>query len=239
MRLTRPSRFRTTVLVTVGVVALGGAGESLAAAGGPPTKAAATAFADAVNLRTGDIPGFTTGSVSKQTAADKRTSTAISRCAGGVDASRAVVDVSSPDFKRASGIVQQEITSDTEVLPSAALVAKDLRAVKSARGRGCLERAFQKGFATMKIAGVKFGKVSVATKSIQATGASGSFALRFTIKATIHGVKIPYYSDFVGFSLGQAEVSLTALGFGVPVPSTDELGLFSVLLRRAEAATLS
>jgi len=238
MRLRRPSNFRTTLLVTVGLAARGGAGESLAAAGGPPTKAAATAFADAVNLRTGDIPGFTTGPVSKLTAADKRSGAAISRCAGGVDSRRAVVDVFSPDFKRASGIVQQEITSDIEVLPSAALVAKDLRAVNSARGRRCLERAFQKGFATMKIAGVKFGKVSVSTKAIQANGASGSFALRFTIKATIHGVKIPYYSDFLGFSLGPAEVSLTALGFGTPVPSRDELGLFSVLLRRAQAAAL-
>ena len=90
----------------------------------------------------------------------------------------------------------------------------------------------------MKIAGVKFGKVSASTKPVQANGATDSFAIRFTISATIQGQKIPYYSDFLGFSLGKAEVTLTALGFGVPVATTDELGLFSVLLRRAEAATL-
>jgi len=238
MRQRRPGRLGRTLLVTVSLAALGGVGESLAAASSPPTRAQAAAYARAINLREGDIPGFKTGSVVKQTAADKRMSASIARCAGAVDPRRSIVDSGSPDFTRSNGIVHQDISSNVQVLPSAGLVAKDIRAVKSARGRRCLERAFGQGFAAKKIPGVRFGKVSGSSKSVQANGASGSFALRFTITATIQGQKIPYFFDFFGFSLGQTEVSLAALGFATPVSSTDELGLFSVLLRRAEAAKL-
>ncbi|MEA2370964.1 MAG: hypothetical protein QOH12_1358 [Solirubrobacteraceae bacterium] len=233
------SRRRTQLGRISGVaIALGGltcAAEALAA-GGPPTKAAAKSFAKAVNLRTGDIPGFKTGAASKTTAADRRMGAAVAKCAGGVDPNRAVYDANSPDFTLASGIVQQDISSEVEILSSSALVAKDLAAEKSRRGRTCLAQALDKVFAGSKITGAKFGKVSVQSTALQANGATGSFAYRFKVTATIHGQKIPYYADALGFTLGRAEVSLSALGFGVPVSSTDELGLFSLLLRRAEAA---
>ncbi|HEX3874943.1 MAG TPA: hypothetical protein VHW26_12400 [Solirubrobacteraceae bacterium] len=232
----RRTKLGRTLAVTVALGGLATAGESLAA--GPPTKVQAKAYAKAVNLKTGDIPGFKTGSVSKTTAADKKEGAASARCAGGVDPNRAVLDVNSPDFTGKSGIVEQDISSEVEVLPSAALVAKDLAAVKTSRGKKCVERSLQKEFAAMKIAGVKFGKVSLQSTSLPAEGASGSFAIRLTIPATIHGEKIPYYADFLAFTLGQSEVTLSALGFGAPVSGSDEQGLFSLLLRRAEAATL-
>jgi hypothetical protein len=233
------SRRRTQLGRISGVaIALGGltcAAEALAASG-PPTKAAAKSFAKAVNLRTGDIPGFKTGAASKTTAADRRMGAAVAKCAGGVDPNRAVYDANSPDFTLASGIVQQDISSEVEILSSSALVAKDLAAEKSSRGKACLTQALDKVFVGSKIPGAKFGKVSVQSTALQANGATGSFAYRFKVTATIHGQKIPYYADALGFTLGRAEVSLSALGFGVPVSSTDELGLFSLLLRRAEAA---
>jgi hypothetical protein len=232
----RRTQLGRLLVVVAALGALGGAGESLAA--GPPTKAEATAYAKAVNLRTGDIPGFKTGSVSKTTAADKRTGAAVARCAGGVDPNRAIVDSDSPDFTSSSGVVQQDISSEVEVLPSAALADKDLAAVKSSRGRACLKATVQKQFSAMKISGVKFGHVSLQSTKLPAEGASGSFALRFTVAATIRGQKIPYYSDFLGFTFRQSEVTLSALGFAEPVSGADEQGLFSVLLRRAEAATL-
>jgi hypothetical protein len=225
---------------TLGTLAtLGIASESLAAtAAAPPTKAQAKSFAAAVDLRSGDVPGFKVTAAEKTTAADQRMGASVARCAGGVDPRRSVLDADSPDFSLASGIVQQDISSEVEVLPTTALVAKDFHAAISKRGRTCLEHALQKGFDATKIAGVKFGKVSVLTKTVQANGASASFALRFVITATIQGQKIPYYSDFLGFTLGQAEVTLSALGFDQPVSDSDELGLFSLLLRRAEAAQL-
>ncbi len=227
---------RTLVLVIAAAVgALASVGESLAASG-TPTKAQATVFAHAVNLRTGDLPAFKTGAVSKTTPADKKTGAAIARCSGGVDPNRAVIDADSPDFTVVTGIVQQDVSSEVEILPTAALVAKDLNAAKSARGRGCIERDLNKEFAAMKIKGVKFGRFSVATMPLPAVGASGSFAYRFTVLATIHAEKIPYYADILGFTYGRAEVTLSGLGFGEPVSGKDELGLFSVLLRRAEAA---
>jgi hypothetical protein len=232
-----PRRALATALAALGVV--GVAGESLAAASAPaPTKAQAKSFATAVNLRRGDVPGFKLTPAEKTTAADRKMAASVASCAGGVAPARAVIDADSPDFSLASGIVQQDISSEVEVLPTTALVAKDFAAVISKRGRTCLEHALQKGFDATKVAGVKFGKVSVLTKTVQANGASASFALRFVITATIRGQKIPYYSDFLGFTLGQAEVTLSALGFDQPVSDSDELGLFSLLLRRAEAAQL-
>jgi hypothetical protein len=258
-RPARPTRTRTRTQTGTGTLAraaalaataaalgtLGIAGESLAAtarttatAAAAPTKADAKTFAVAVNLRRGDVPGFTLKPAEKTTAADKKMGASVATCAGGVDPARAILDADSPDFSVASGIVQQDISSEVEVLPTTALVAKDFAAAISKRGRTCLEHALQKGFDATKIKGVKFGKVSVLTKTVQANGASASFALRFVITATIQGQKIPYYSDFLGFTLGQSEVTLSALGFDQPVADKDELGLFSLLLRRAEAARL-
>ena len=182
-----------------------GPGQSLAAA--TPSRAQALAFARAVNLRAGDLPGFKAGAVSKTTASERKMSAQLASCSGGVNPSRALIERDSPDLTAASGIVQADVSSEVEVLPSAALVAKDLAAVKSARGKACLERALNKEFAAMKVKGVKFGRVTVTTTQLPAVGASGSFALRFTISATIRGAKIPYYADFLGFTLGPAEVT--------------------------------
>jgi hypothetical protein len=237
--MTRRRRMQLGRRLVLLAVVVGGLGQAAASsAAGPPTKAAASAFAGAVNLHAGDVPGFKTGKVAKTTAADRRMGAAIAKCAGGVDPNRAVVDADSPDFTSSSGIVQQDISSDVEILPSAALAAKDIASVKTSHGKACIERGFEQGFKAMKLPGVTFGRESVASMPLQANGADASFALRFTIIATIKGVKIPYYSDFLGFTLGPAEVTLSALGFATPVSNTDELELFSLLLRRAEAASL-
>lgn len=227
-----------TLLAPLAAVAIAGVGPGQSLAAATPSRAQALAFARAVNLRAGDLPGFKAGAVSKTTASERKMSAQLASCSGGVNPSRALIERDSPDLTAASGIVQADVSSEVEVLPSAALVAKDLAAVKSARGKACLERALNKEFAAMKVKGVKFGRVTVTTTQLPAVGASGSFALRFTISATIRGAKIPYYADFLGFTLGPAEVTLSALGFAQPVPGKDELGLFSVLLRRAQAAAV-
>jgi hypothetical protein len=226
------------VALAAGGLATAGALASAAfAAAATPSKAQAKAFARAVNLRTGDIPGFKTGSVSTTTPSDAKTGAEVASCAGGVDPSRAIYDSDSPDFTQTSGIVHQDISSEVEILPSDGLVAKDLAAVKSTKGKRCLEHYFSQELAAEKIPGVSFGSISLETMKLPAAGASGSFALRFNIPAKISGTTIPYYFDFLGFTLGRAEVTLSALGFAAAVPDTDEQGLFSLLLRRAEAAS--
>lgn len=229
-------RLGRTLAATLALGGLVGAGESLAA--GPPTKARAKAFATAVNLRAGDLPGFKVGRPTTPSASDNATGDQLARCAGGVVSAKSVYDVGSPEFTLTSGIVQQEVSSEVDVLPSAALVARDLHAVKSARGKKCLATAIGKLLAATKVNGAKFGHVSVESSALPAAGADGSFALRILDSATISGLKIPIYFDFFGVAIGPAEVSLTAFGFGRAVPSSDELGLVSVLLRRAQAARL-
>jgi hypothetical protein len=233
----RPTQIGRLVGAAIAFGGLGSAVESFAASPSP-TKAAAKSFATAVNLHAGDVPGFKAGTVSKTTAADRKTAAAVAKCAGGVNPSRAVIDSSSRDFNGTAGLVRQQISSEVEVLPSSALVARDLAAAKSTRGKACVERALDKQFAALKVPGAKFGKISVESQPLQANGATGSFAYRFTLPVTVHGQRIHFYADNLGFTLGKAEVTLSAFGFGVPVSGTDELGLFSLLLRRAEAASL-
>jgi hypothetical protein len=218
------------LLLTATVAALAGA-PGAAAKAKTPTKAAATAFAKKVNLTTADVAGFT-GKPNKTTASDQRQSEMLAKCSGGIDPRREVVDVPSLDFSLA-GTGAEEVSSDVSVLPSAQLVAADLRAVKSARGRKCLTQATGRLLASMDASGVTYGTTTLTTLKRSAPGSDGSFAYRLRVNATASGVKVPFFVDSLGFASGKAEVGLTTLGIGQPFPAADEQRLFTLLAGRA------
>lgn len=222
---------RRVLLTVVGVIAGLAATPALAAA---PTKARAQAFARAVNLTAADLPGFK-GSPSSKSRAEQQFGAMLSRCAGGVDPSREVVDVDSPDFsmEAAQGLEEQDVNSNVSVLRSAALAAKDLKAVKSARGRSCLTKATNKLLTSMKTKGVTYGKTTLTKLKRSAPGSDGSFAFHFKVTANANGLRLPFYIDTIGFTLGPAEIGLTTLGIAEPFPATVEQRLLTLLAGRA------
>lgn len=218
------------------VVPVGGLTAAVAAA---PTKARARAFAAAVNLTAADVPGFT-GSVAHSTPAGKSLGVTTARCAAGVDPRRALVDIDSRDFNRmgAGGIAAEEVSSNVGVLPSSALAARDLAAVRSGRGRRCLAAGVNQLLRTMNAKGVSFGPAVLSTLPHPAPGADGSFGLRIKVTADVHGVRIRFWVDEFGVRVGPAEVSLTALGVLHPFGAADEQRLLALLVTRATAARL-
>lgn len=224
------------LLLAVWAAVVAGPGTALAAA---PTKAGARAFAAAVNLVAADLPGYT-GRVVPTSAASKSLDVATSRCAGGVDPRRALVNVDSLDFTRPTpgGAGTEEVSSNVGVLPSSALAAKDLAAVRSARGRRCLAAGVNQLLRTMSAKGVTFGRAAISSLSHPAPGTDGSFGLRIKVTATVRSVKIPFWVDEFGFRLGPAEVSLTAVGVLHPYPAADEQRLLALLVARASAHRL-
>lgn len=216
------------------VMCLGGLLVATPALAAAATKARAQAVAKAVNLTAADLPGFA-GSPSRTTASDRRYSAMLATCSGGVPPSKSLVNVFSPDFtmEPPGGLAHQEVSSNVSVLPSAKLVAQDLRSVKSARGRACLAKATGQLLKSMKVKGVTYGPVTITQLKRHAPGSDGSFAYRVRIDARASGLRIPFYVDAIGFSLGRAEVGLTTLGISEPFPATVEQSLLTLLAGRA------
>jgi hypothetical protein len=227
---------RTSLFLAVLACGVGGTTGVAAAPAAPPTKAEARAVARAVNLVAADLPGFT-GSRAHSTPAARRFAAMLTRCAGGTLPGEALVNLDSPDFARmsAGSFVQQDVSSNVTVVRSPRLAAQDLAAVRSTRGKGCLAKAVGQLLRGIAAPGVRFGRIVVSSASQPAPGASGSYALRVKVTADASGVRIPFYIDGRGFTLGRAEVALTALGILQPFPAADEQRLFSLLLERAIA----
>ena len=200
------------------------------------TKTQAIAFAHAVNLRARDVPGFKVSSEHKEreTPAEKRSGAELTRCAGGVGSSHQVAEASSKEFEREGNNSAQNVQSGVTVEQTPALAAKELAAIRSARGRTCLSHYVTLLFRGQKYEGASVGPVSISSGSPHAPGTTGGFALRITATITLHHIKIPFYMDFLGFVYGPAEVTLFSFSLPEPFPAATEERLFSLLLTRAK-----
>jgi hypothetical protein len=211
--------------------------ETPAGAEKPLTKAQALAFAHAVNLTAADVPGFKVSSEhhERETPAEKRSGGELTRCAGGVGSSHQVAEASSKEFERESNSGAQNAQSGVTVEQTPALAAKELAAVRSARGRACLSHYVTLLFQGQKYEGASVGPVSIASGSPHAPGTTGGFGLRITATITLHHIKIPFYMDFLGFVYGPTEVMFRSFSLPEPFPAATEERLFSLLLTRAKS----
>jgi hypothetical protein len=167
------------------------------------TKADAVAIAATINLTAGDMPGYS-GSPATPSTGDGRFGARFDRCAGTVPTSKAVADVQSDDFERASQAAFDAVSSDVLVMPNAALARKDMRAAGSKRARKCIAAAFtgQKAAGGVKI-------LSAKVTSLPAL-AAGVVGIRIKMRAAAKGVTVPMYTDF--FIVGRGPVE-AAVGF--------------------------
>src|SRR5437588_2677199 len=110
----------------------------------PPSKTAAAAAANAINLKAADIPGSTASpNPSKPGALDAE----LASCAGTASPSTAIVNLNSPTLDVGSGLQQQSYSSNVIAMPSQSIVSRDLVAIKSAKGRSCVQSLLPKAIA--------------------------------------------------------------------------------------------
>jgi hypothetical protein len=212
-------------------------GAAAAARSGEPAKA--RAFALAVNLKASDLPGFHPSSQQRHpSAAEKRLEPELTKCVGGSGAKPEATEVSSKGFERGESIVTQSVSSQVTVARTSALAARELASIRSGHLQSCLANYFKALLASEDLHGAKVGPVSTKQGSPPAPGADGSFGLRFIQTVTLHGVRIPFYVDILGFVKGRAQVSLFTFGVLRQFPAALEEQLFSVLLERAKAHSI-
>ncbi len=212
-----------------------------AGANRPPVKTQALAFANAVNLTAADVPGFKASSAHEhehETPAEKRLDHELQHCTGGsLKSSNGLAEVSSKDFKLEHGILDLSVSSEvsvSSVAPTPSQTSKELEASRSDHVRECLSHYLNLLFKGQKYQGATVSPVSISQGTPPAPGTSGSFGWRITVAITVHGIKLPFYLDILGFVYSRAEVSLLSSGVLRPFPAATQEQLFSLLLTRAK-----
>ena len=226
---------RVATMLLIAVLAVGVA--SAVGSEGTLSRREAHAAAVAINLRHVDLPSLAAQG-NPITAQQRRFSAQLTACLGGVPNSRAYAEAQSPTFT-GSGASALTVSSTTEILPSAALAAKDLAAVVGPAGIPCLQRqlggelraSLAKGD-TLQIHGEALPTV--------VSGSDGTFALRFDVVVDLKqgntSFPVPVYYDTIGFAYGQAEIGLDVLSTSKKPSTTLERRLGAILLARARAA---
>jgi hypothetical protein len=232
---TRPSASSATKTAPATKAAHAGANAPRGSAATALARAQARAFAHAVNLRAGDLPGFRPSSADEHHGAgEKRLERELFRCVGSTGAGDQLVESSSGDFEHHASILSLTLSSEVNVAPTPALAAKELTAFHSGVLPKCLSHYFSGLLDSQSFRGARVSPVSTKQGSPPAAGATGSFGLRFTATVTLHHIPIPLYIDILGFVKGSAEISLFATGLPEPVPAKIEEHLFTLLLERAK-----
>lgn len=217
--------------------------------GGPmPSRAQALAFAHAVNLRAGDLPGFKESPAKREgeSASDKQFDRQMRRCVGaavtgvleGAEKGKALADVKSDSFKREAPMLLEEAQSSVEVMRTGGVPRRALALIRSNRVRTCLATALGgmlRHMAGSKMHGATARLVSVTTTAPPAPGADGSFGWRVAATIATHGVTVPVYFDILAFISGRAAVMLMTSSLPAPFPAATENHLFALLVERAQA----
>lgn len=231
----RRHRARIVAVVAAAVLALGV--EAALGSVRTVTRSGAHAVAVAINLRQGDLPKLSAQS-NPITAEQRRFSAQLTACLGGVPDKLAYADAQSPTFT-SSGSASLTISSNTEILPSAAFVAKDLATVRSPKGIPCLERQLGAQLKASLATGDTLTIHGVPLPPI-VSGSDGTFALRFNVvvglKQGSSTVPVRVYYDTIGFAYRQAEVGFDVLSTATAPSSALERRLGASLLARARAA---
>jgi hypothetical protein len=249
------------VVLVAGGVTIAVAGSSSTTA--PITKAQAVAYAHAVNLRAGDVPGLVAIGES-QTGEGQPLGTQGSHCDAAVITARKGVTIGSQAFQRQekstggsrSYLPLEAVSSEVDVMHSAALASREIAAMRAAAHTPAVVTCFKRQLEQVRLrvtkeggarAGEPVGKpvfshVEISalrspSQGIPAVGlrTSADFAIEVPpTKGSSH-----YYADFLGFAIGSAVITLNDTGDPRPFPAATERRLLSLLYSRAEAHKLS
>jgi hypothetical protein len=226
---------RTTAkLIPLLVLALlagcGGSGSSHKSSTAKPDKATATAQATAINIRSGDLPGWTK---SPNQQASVTSSDQLAKCAGTTPPSKAVSTVSSPNFSQGTGLAQQQIGSTVQVMDSVATVTADINAIQLPQARDCIQKLLPQAINQAAAGAATFSTPTITGLFIPIPNTQGTFGYRISITGTAAGQKIPVTIDFLGAAVGNKELTLNSFWIGPPIPQKTEQDLLETMVGRA------
>jgi hypothetical protein len=244
-RLLWPGAARCAILLAAGLLAgCGGAGASVVGvnppASGPVTKAQAVAYAHAVNLQAGDLPGFTSSGSESEARKPGRLALEEIRCSDGVSPARRIAQMESTGFSAGRAFYGKIMRSTVEVWPTPALVASNNSPSHKSRARACFVRflkALHKRTNRERKGRMQIGPFTINTVPNPLPGVGHSFltTINETRLLRTGAIRAHIYRDILGFTTGPAEIELEAIGFGHPVPASTEAQALQLLLARARA----
>lgn len=248
------------LVLAAATAALAGCGGSGSSPGGatvsanqPITKAQATAYARAVNLRAGDLP---LASVFKPEGEGREhRHSRLAACehgAGDVGPPHPIINRKSATLGWNLPDEFERISSSVEVLPSAALMARHNAVNRSRRMLNCAKRYFPQLLGEKSAGTTEIGPVTVSRLPDPLPGIAGAYEYRIgtTViagrSAPVEPVdympeqirRVPIYIDGFGFTAGPAEINLIALGAPRTVSRNVEDQLLVLLYSRTKTHSL-
>lgn len=249
IRTLRSGVARCATLLPAAVLAgCGGTGASVVgvnqpASGGPITKAQAVAYAHAVNLQAGALPGFTSSGSETEAPKPGQLAREEIRCSDGVSPAHRIAKMESTEFSAGRAFYGMIMKSTVEVWPTPALVASNNSLSHKSRARACFVRflkALHKRTNQERKGRMQIGPFTISTVRNPLPGVSHSFltTINETRLLRTGAIRAHIYRDIFGFIAGPAEVELEGIGFGHPVPASVEAQALQLLLDRARASTI-
>jgi hypothetical protein len=217
------------------------------------TRAQASAYARAVNLRGYEVPGMT------QVAPEGPTGgrgywEAFARCTGELRSAYTVVTIHSPTFIYSGQREYESVYSAVAVLPSEAAANLFIEVLASARARMCITRSYDQSLLRHAAArrhatarnSLRLSQLAITPlpasvpTSYRGPGPYRGTALRLTIQTTEttrrgRRVRLPLYTEAFAFAYGRAVIELGAESIFRPFPQANEQYLMRMLVGRAEA----
>jgi hypothetical protein len=207
------------------------------------TKAQASAFVHAVNLRAADLPNMQVTGAEHREARLQQIDHAFARCLGSTKPLDYLARIHSPKFtSETEGEFEYEwIGSLVEVRRTATSAEAGDAHLLEPRGLSCVRHLVATAFKPRGEIG--YAPVDVTRLPTALPGVAGSFGFRFktaiiSLRYIARPVHFPIYIDLFGFVAGAAEISLVAVGAPEPVPTEADQRLAALLYSRANASPL-
>ena len=204
-------------------------------------RSRALAFAKAVNLKPGELPGFEVLGTETERPPPGPIGLAQDRCTGILSPSVRVARVSSAEFSAGRGRHSVLLKSAVGVWPAPGDVVFNSVASETPRGEECLVAALRAAHRKINLEREgrrRIGPFTVATVPYPLPGVSRGSLMKIdeTRLRRSGAVFFHVYRDVFDFVTGPSNVELEAVGLGNPVPSQTVQPVLRSLLARARAS---
>jgi hypothetical protein len=213
------SRRAPALLLTLALAACGGSGSTKDTA---PTKEAATAAAAAINLQEADAPTGFVGKPHDATGDNSAQDKALVACIGATPPGSEVADVYGADLSKGAALPQYMASTQVSVLPSKAIVQKDLAAFQDkTKTTGCLTAGLTKlvNEQGKSAGGLTADGVKVEAVDEKSDGTDGAFSYRFNATLKASGLTVPVEITLTGVLVKHSELQFTTIGIGDVFPA--------------------
>jgi hypothetical protein len=196
------------------------------------TKQRVEAYADAINLRPGEVPDAHVVPAAEELP-DDQLGKQIARCAGIENPPEEVARVRSPSFEQGTPEDQTTFYSAVEALPTAAAIRTQNASFRDPVGFECASRLLSLSLERQSTEEIGITDVTVSRRPNPLPDVPGAFAFRVAATAVGNGVVIPVYIDALAFLADPVEVNLLATGTPDPPSAAEEKRLLEILRSRA------